>query len=282
MYKNKRLLALLLVFVLSLSLVGCQSDKPKEEGQEKNGKVEENKEYDEKIVLKVATSGTFFPVIFTEDDKLQGFEYDVWEEIAKRINAEIKWEIISGMDGMFGNLDNGRIDSIAGQISITPERQKKYRFGEIYAYNEIKLVVRNDDPAENIDDMRGRKVCIEPSSVLSEFVDNYNEGLKEGEEQIIPIVTEGSIYEELELGRIDAFPMTVLSFSQVKEKGDYDVKMIGDAMIVEENAFPFSEDVDDETIGKINKAIKDMHEDGTLSKLSDKWYETDVTKDKLS
>lgn len=288
---KKRLLSILSVIVLSFSLAACSSNADtKEKAEEKEiveEKPEETKEEvkeevkeETKGTIKVATSGSFYPVIFTEDDQLQGFEYDVWEEIGKRIGYDIDWNVVSGMDGMFGSLDAGKVDTISNQVSITPERLEKYNFSDVYAYNEIKLVVRADDEAEEIKDMAGKKVCIEPSSVLSDFVDNYNKDLDK-EEQIIPVITEGSIYEELEMGRIDAFPMTVLSFSQVKEKGEYDVKMIGEAMITEENAYPFSKEVDQELVDSVNNAINEMHEDGTLSQISDKWYKRDVTKGAL-
>ena len=139
------------------------------------------------------------------------------------------------------------------------------------------MVVRGDDTATSVDDLQGRKVCIENGSVLQDFFEEYNKDLPD-DKKVQTVVTEGSIYEELELGRIDAFPMTVLSFDQVKEKGEYDVKMIGDAIITDSSAFPFAKDFDEATLQKINDAIKEMHEDGTMSKLSEEYYKRDVTK----
>lgn len=37
-----------------------------------------------------------------------------------------------------------------------------------------------------------------------------------------------SIYDELKVGHYDAFPITVLSFDKINEKGEYDFKLIGD------------------------------------------------------
>ena len=91
------------------------------------------------------------------------------------------------------------------------------------------------------------------------------------------VETAGNIYEELEVGHYDAFPITELSFDSINEKGEYNFKLIGDPIIVDYQAWPFAKDADPEIIDAINKSIKEMQEDGTLSKLSEKFYGRDVT-----
>lgn len=266
--KIKKFIALTLSCMLAVTAFTACSGSNEEEGSSEG----------EVTKLTVGTSGTFYPVIYTDEEgNLTGFEYAVMEEIGKRTGLEIEWQISNDMSAMFGSLDAGKIDTIANQVSVTPEREETYNFSEVYAYNEIRMVVRGDDTATSVDDLQGRKVCIENGSVLQDFFEEYNKDLPD-DKKVQTVVTEGSIYEELELGRIDAFPMTVLSFDQVKEKGEYDVKMIGDAIITDSSAFPFAKDFDEATLQKINDAIKEMHEDGTMSKLSEEYYKRDVTK----
>ena len=47
------------------------------------------------------------------------------------------------------------------------------------------------------------------------------------------VTTEGNIYDELKVGHYDAFPITVLSFDQINEKGEYDFKLIGDPILID-------------------------------------------------
>lgn len=75
---------------------------------------------------------------------------------------------------------------------------------EYYAENSIKMCVRGDDPAETLDDLQGRKVCIEFGTVLQDFFDKYNSE-HGADEQIECVETAGSPYEELEVGHFDAF-----------------------------------------------------------------------------
>lgn len=228
-------------------------------------------------VVTISTDGSFFPIIYTNDKgELDGFEYAVLTEIAERSGFEIDWEIMSGIDSMFGALDTGRIDTIAYQIAITKERSENYDFTIPYANNEIRLVVREDDPAQSIKDLHGKKVCIAYGTVLQTFFEEYNKTIPE-DEQIITVVTEGNIYEELELGRYDAFPMTVLSFDQVKEKGEYNLRMLDDAIIVDYAAFPFQKGANPELVESFNTAIKEMQEDGTMAEFSLEHYGIDVS-----
>ena len=177
---------------------------------------------------------------------------------------------------MFGGIDSGLYDTIVGQVSVTDERKETYQFTDVYAENSIKMCVRGDDPAETLDDLQGRKVCIEFGTVLQDFFDKYNSE-HGADEQIECVETAGSPYEELEVGHFDAFPITELSFDSINEKGEYDFKLIGDPIIVDYQAWPFAKDADPEIIDAINKSIKEMQEDGTLSKLSEKFYGRDVT-----
>ena len=62
---------------------------------------------------------------------------------------------------MFEGLDSGKYDTIAGQVSVTDEREKKYTFSDVYGYNAIKLAVRGDDPQLLL------KICREERYVLS-------------------------------------------------------------------------------------------------------------------
>lgn len=103
MKKMKKLsLVLTLVMAISIVFTGCSS-------KEKENKVvdtitESNDEILNQDVIRVATYGLYYPYTYMEDDNLTGFDVDVWEEIGKRTNKKIEWEITS-FEGMFSMLD---------------------------------------------------------------------------------------------------------------------------------------------------------------------------------
>ena len=199
-------------------------------------------------VITVAANGSFYPIIYS---------------------------------AMFEGLDSGKYDTIAGQVSVTDEREKKYTFSDVYGYNAIKLAVRGDDPATSIEDMQGRKICIEFGTVLEAALNKINDTFPDDKKMEL-VTTEGNIYDELKVGHYDAFPITVLSFDQINEKGEYDFKLIGDPILIDKNAFPFAKDVDPDMINAVNKAIEEMQDDGTMSELSEKYFGRDISKEEIT
>lgn len=262
----KKLITISMVSILTVLLVGCSTDA------ETDAKIEK------KDTLEVAVGSTF-PWGFSEDDKLQGFVIDLWDEISNRMDMEINYTQYGNSEGLYGAMDAGRADIVASQVSITDGIKDKYNFTIPFAHNLIKMLVREDDNATSIEDLHGRKVCIEPGGKLSEFFNKYNEDLSD-EDKLDLVFTEGSIWEEIELDRFDSFPITVLSFDARQAKGESrSLKLIGDPIIVEKNVFPVSKDLDKDILDTINKTLQAMLDDGTVTKISETWYDRDITKE---
>ncbi|MDD7401687.1 MAG: transporter substrate-binding domain-containing protein [Eubacteriales bacterium] len=289
---TKKTIAFFLCLICLLStLVSCKSaekaPQPKEESTEAVGdkseettadeqsKKAEDKSSDEKV-LRLAMGSTF-PWAFVENNELQGFAIDLWDEMGKRMGYTIEYTQYSDAEGIAGALDSGRADLSGGQTAITPAIKDKYNFTDPYAYNLIKMLVKDDNPAQSIEDLHGKKVCIEPGGKLSEFFNAYNDKLPD-DEKLELVFTSGSIWEDIQLGRFDSFPITVLSFDARQAKGEsLNLKLIGDPIITEHNVFPVAKHVSEDTLKLINKTLNEMLDDGTITKISEKWYDRDIT-----
>ena len=274
---KKKAISMLLAAAMLFSLAACGAKSDSDTKETKKETTADAKDESSDKEITVVATGSFYPISYTDDDgNLTGFEVEALKEVCKRADIAVNWELSDDYSAMFGGVDSGKYDTIVGQVSVTDERKKAYQFTDVYAENSIKMCVRGDDPAESVDDLQGRKVCIEFGTVLQDFFDKYN-AEHSADEQIECVETAGNIYEELEVGHYDAFPITELSFDSVMEKGEYDFKLIGDPIIIDYQAWPFAKDADPEIIKAINKSIKEMQDDGTLSKLSEKFYGRDVT-----
>lgn len=274
---KKKAISMLLAAAMVFSLAACVAKSDSDTKETKKETTADAKDESSDKEITVVATGSFYPISYTDDDgNLTGFEVEALKEVCKRADIAVNWELSDDYSAMFGGVDSGKYDTIVGQVSVTDERKETYQFTVVYAENSIKMCVRGDDPAESVDDLQGRKVCIEFGTVLQDFFDKYN-AEHSADEQIECVETAGNIYEELEVGHFDAFPITELSFDSVMEKGEYDFKLIGDPIIVDYQAWPFAKDADPEIIKAINKSIKEMQDDGTLSKLSEKFYGRDVT-----
>ncbi|CQR73767.1 putative amino-acid-binding protein YxeM precursor [Sporomusa ovata DSM 2662] len=226
-------------------------------------------------VIRVGTSGEYYPWCFKKDDKLQGFEIDVWNEIGKRAGYSVEFKV-SKFSGLFGMLDAGQIDTIAHQISTTEERRKKYDFSETYAYSAYQFVVKKDSSLNNLEDFKGKKVGV----VLGGNGEKTLRDLDKNKEITITTYDGTPMEKDVEMGRLDAAWLGAIKAQTTIEQGNLNLKLASAKTgVFEINQYPFTkEEKNKQLILDVNKAIKSMQEDGTLSQISMKWFKTDTTK----
>jgi len=156
--------SILTIFVI---FVSCSSN-----GTGDKTLIDENNQ--SKQVIKVGSSGGYFPFTFMKDDKLQGFEIDVWNEIGKRADYKVDF-VTAGFSGLFGMLDTGKIDTIANQITITDQRKQKYLFASPYVYTGAQLVVKKgNDKITKLEDLKGKKVGVDLGSNYEQIMRKYD------------------------------------------------------------------------------------------------------------
>ncbi|WP_136798596.1 MULTISPECIES: amino acid ABC transporter substrate-binding protein [Desulfosediminicola] len=225
-------------------------------------------------VVKVGMSGRYFPFTFVQMDKLQGFEVDLWNEIAKRNNYIVEY-VTANFSGLFGLLETGRIDTISNQITITPERSAKYLFSEPYVIDGAQLVVkRGNGEIQGVDDLDGKTVGVNLGS-------NYEQLLRELDiEGTIKIKTyDTGIEHDVALGRTDAFVMDRLSTVQLIKKANLPLEPVGEPFERIENAWPFVNNAQGVQLrDEVNSALRAMRADGTLGAIAVKWFDADITK----
>ena len=64
----------------------------------------------------------------------------------------------------------------------------------------------------------------------------------------------------------------------MKKESGLPLKLVGEAVYEEQNAFPFNKNVDKGLLENFNKAIKSMREDGTLKAIYEKYFNVDLSK----
>lgn len=121
--------------------------------------------------LRVGMSGGYFPFTFVQQDKLQGFEVDVMNAVAAETGMNVEYVTMS-FSGLIGALSSGRIDTIANQITITPERQEAFVFTQPYVYDGAQVVVKkgNEGTISGPEDLRGRVVAVNLGSNFEQLL----------------------------------------------------------------------------------------------------------------
>jgi putative amino-acid transport system substrate-binding protein len=224
--------------------------------------------------VKVGMSGRYFPFTFVKQDKLQGFEVDMWDEIGKRNDYKIEY-VTANFSGLFGLLETGRIDTISNQITMTDARKAKYLFADPYVVDGAQITVRKgNDSIQGVEDLAGKTVAVNLGSNFEQLLRSYDKDSK------INIKTyDTGIEHDVALGRADAFIMDRLSALELIKKTGLPLQLAGEPFETIENAWPF---VDSEKGRKlqaeVNKALAEMRADGTVEKISVKWFGVDITK----
>ncbi|QMV16070.1 amino acid ABC transporter substrate-binding protein [Vibrio spartinae] len=224
--------------------------------------------------VKVGMSGRYFPFTFVKKDELQGFEVDLWKEIGKRNDYQVKF-VTASFSGLFGLLETGRVDTISNQITITDARKQKYLFSDPYVIDGAQIAVRKgNNTIHGLDDLKGKTVAVNLGSNFEQLLRQHDK------DQQINIKTYDSSFEQdVALGRIDAFVMDRLSILEVIQKSGLPLQLAGKPFETIENAWPFLNNKSGKKLqGEVNKALADMRADGTLSQISEKWFNTDITK----
>ena len=240
---KKKLLALVLACTTVFSMVGCSSNEAKKE---------EAKEPETKKVLRVGVTATYNPWCYKDGEEIVGVDVDILK-------------------------DAGKVDTGAQQISVTPAREEKYKFSEIYAYNPYKLSVRADDDSINsVEDLKGKRFACQPAGFEKEFIEEYKEK-NDPNDEIEVVITEEQRGLVVSQNKADAHSYTVLSFDRMIEEGGLNLKQVGENLYEENNAYPFLKDCDEELYNKFNEALKSMKEDGFLTNLYNEYFGMDIS-----
>ena len=268
----KKVILTFFLLTLAAVLAACgngDDNTQNESSEEKNGSVLD--QIKEEGVLKVGTEGTYAPFTFhDESGKLTGFDVEVIEEVAKRMDVKVEFSETQ-WDAIFGGIDANRFHLIANQVGVTEEREEKYLFTEPYAEPSAVLIAHKDlGDIQSIEDMKGRKAAQTLTSNWGKLAESQGAEIVkvEGFNESIQLVTSK---------RVDGTFNDELSAAvYMKEQPDAPLQIIEHPDYTIKTAFLMAKG-NDELAEEINKILKEMREDGTLSDLSMKWFDTDVS-----
>jgi polar amino acid transport system substrate-binding protein len=237
--------------------------------------------------LTMSSDPEYPPQSFLNDqNQMDGFDVDVGKEIAKRMGAELKivtpkWDVITA--GGWA----GRWDMSVGSMTPTKKRAEVLDFPAIYYYTPASFAVHTDSKVAKIADLNDKVIGSCGGCTYDAYL-NHNlvidaQGVPPFEYQVKPkeiktYDTDTSAFDDLKLGdgvRLDAVFSALPTIKEAIKHG-YPMKVVGDPAFYEPLAVA-TDKGDPEFDAKIKEIVEAMHKDGTLTKLSMKWYDTDLT-----
>lgn len=268
----KRFWAAILGIGLIFNIAGCSSSSTGSNG------------YSDKEVIKVALSDEINPpFLFTDENNDPiGYDVDYLKELEKKL-PEYKFEYIFGEEetNLVG-VGTGKYDFAINWFFKNPERQEKFLFPEHeFGYSLTSLVTkksRND--IKTLDDMVDKKFPpVSPSGGLRSILNSYNDQHPDNSLTLESIENPSTAdnLKRVSDGKADAIFINVTTFNEAQKKLNLDLKVSG--IVSKEPIWTVFNRNEKELAKKIDKATAELTEDGTLSKLAEKWFEVDFFKD---
>ena len=256
----------LVVLVLApMVLLGLLSPGPAQAARTADG--------DEQRVVRVGTEGTYPPFTYVDPrtSQLTGYDIEVIKAVAKEAGWKLKF-VQSPFDAIFPALDAKRIDVVANQVTINPEREARYLFTKPYTYSHGVIVTAADTKdIKTLADLEGRTAAQSETS-------NWAQVARDAGAKVRSVEGFAQAAELLVQGRVDAIVndnIAVLDY--LASTGSKDIKITGDAGDeVSKQALAFRKS-DPALRAEANDALEKLTEDRTLSKISEKYFKADVT-----
>ena len=209
---------------------------------------------------------------------LVGFDVDLWNEIGRRNGWTIEYKK-GDFAGLWGMLDNDMIDSIAGNISMTPARMEKYTFSEPYYLDNSAIIYKPSlGEPKDIEFFKGMSMAVGAPTSSKIVMDELNEkhhlnlnqvGLDQ-QSDVVPYV----LTDKAPAGMTDK-SVAYLAIHELKA----DLKVFDPQYLLMGSASPFKKNERGEKLQKdVSKTIMDMKKDGTLKKLTEKWLYDDLSR----
>jgi polar amino acid transport system substrate-binding protein len=296
--KKLRLLAVLSFVLLLIAACGTAGDEP----EESEGNGDAAAESDEPTgllaavqdagVLRVSTDPAYPPQSsITKSGEYEGFDIDVATEIAKRLGVEIQWETPSWDVITAGNWA-GRWDVSVGSMTVTPERAEVLEFTPAYYFTPAAVAVHEDntDITDTESGLDGKTIGVCGGCTYESYLEQtleipgYEIDFVIDDASVKAYDTDSSAIADLELGdgtRLDAVMSALPTLEGAIDKGK-PLKLVGEPVFYEPLAVAIDKNAPEDPVPlaeEIGRIIEEMHADGTLSELSMKWYDTDLTKE---
>jgi polar amino acid transport system substrate-binding protein len=220
---------------------------------------------------KVALDGTFAPHAMPKvGGGTEGFNVDLANEIGRRLGR--KMDITAAQwSGLLPGLQAGTYDFIVAPTTVTDERTRNLLFTEGYLNTDFQFMVKKDAPeVTSLEGFKGKTIAVNKGSAYHRWADGLVDKIGW---KVDAYGTNTNAVAAVTAGRAFANVAgnTVIAWA-VKKNPQFKLSYLHSTGKV--FAMPFRKG-DEALRNKVEEAIECMKLDGTMTKLSEKWF--DVT-----
>lgn len=220
-----------------------------------------------------ATEGTYKPFSYHDGGAgpLTGYDVDVATAVAEKLGVKAKFEETQ-WDSIFAGLEAKRFDAVANQVTVNPTRQEKYELSTPYTVSQGVIVTqKGNTDIKSFDDLKGKTTAQSLSS-------NWYTLAKDSGANVEAVEGWAQSVSLLKDGRVDAIVNDKLTFLDYQHSNpDSGLKIAATTTDSSDSAMAFRKG-STALVDAVDAALKDLAADGTLSKISEKYFGEDVSK----
>lgn len=248
----------------------------------------------------IATEGAYPPYNFHgPDGKLIGFEIDLAADLCRRAALTCTW-VDQDWDGIIPALQAGKYDAIMSGMSITAKRMEVIAFSSPYSSSPTTLTTLKGSGLEGLprtgerikldDDaaaraeladlnarLKGKVVAVQVSSIQADVLNSYFKGVVEARSY----KTAEEMGLDLAAGRVDAMMGSQANMKAFMDGTDgHDMVFTGPLLSGGPQGIGAGigmRKADTDLKAKFDTAIAAAVADGTIRKLSIKWFKVDIS-----
>ena len=244
MKNTKKLVSAMLIMVLAMAMLsGCGKKQDK---------------------LVMATNAAFPPYEYVEGEDFKGIDVEIAGEIAKKLGMELEIQDVE-FDSIIAGVQGGKFDMGMAGMTVTDERKESVNFSDSYATAIQVVIVAENSDIKSVDDITEKtKIGVQQGTTGHIYAsDDY------GEDAVVPFNKGADAVQALKTGKVDC---VIIDNEPAKAfvKANDGLKILETEYVTEQYAICVAKN-NEELLEKINTALKELQDDGTIDKIVAKY-----------
>ena len=237
------------------------------------------------VTVKAGTGANVKPYTYVGDDnETTGYDVEVLKEVFDRLDGYDLQIEVTDIPSVFSGVTSGTYQIGVNNFSYNEERAKSYLYS--YPYDKIGYVFITKKGAPEVKtfaDAAGKSFEGQSGVSVTTAIENWNEKNPDKAINITYSDADTSVFlQHVADGSQDFTIIDLAMYNSYMEEFNYDVQKNDipedEAKMIAENSYAyyiFPQDQKD-LREQVDKALKELKEDGTLTEISKKWYGQDA------
>ena len=211
-----------------------------------------------------------------ENNEIVGFDIDLAKEATKRLGREVEFKAID-WSSKEAELKSGRVNVLWNGLDITDKRKENMLFSDPYMDNrQIIFVKKGATGITDEQSLAGKTVGTQSASTAEEYIDG-SDFFKNKVKEVKKYSDFVSAFMDLENGRVDAVIGDEIVGRYYMSKHPDTIDAVDVAVgPVSQFGIAFAKD-NQKLRDDVQKVLDEMVKDGTVAKISEKWFGKDIT-----